>query len=387
MVMAMGSGAYGASLFHLMTHAYFKALLFLGSGSVIHGMEAVVGHDPVLAQDMRLMGGLRKFMPVTAFTFLIGTLAICGIPPFAGFWSKDEILAAVFERNPALWGVGFLTAGITAFYMFRIYFLTFEGEFRGTNLKLRQEVAVSQGRPVPAFAYAFAGKEAAYGPGAMNIYEKPQPSSHPEAGGEGHEGHGHAAEPHESPASMTIPLVALAVPSVLIGLVGTPFANFFEAFIHAPGESAAETGWAQVAAEWQAVLAGHFDWAEFLIMAGSSVGIGLIGIALAGLIYWQKRIDPSTFPQSLQPLYYFSLNKWYIDDLYERVFVRGTRFVAREALEVDSRIVDGVVNLTGLATMVGGEVMKYLENGKAQFYALIIFAAVVVMVVLSGVGV
>jgi NAD(P)H-quinone oxidoreductase subunit 5 len=389
MVMAMGSGAYGASLFHLMTHAYFKALLFLCSGSVIHGMEAVVGHDPVLAQDMRLMGGLRKYMPVTAITFLIGTLAICGIPPFAGFWSKDEILASVFEHNPALWGVGFLTAGITAFYMFRIYFLTFEGEFRGTNLRLRQEVAVSQGRPVPAFAYAFAGKEAAFGPGAMNIHEKPQPSSHPKVGEDGHDRHGHATKPHESPLSMTIPLVALAVPSVLIGLVGTPFANFFEAFIPPPSESATEVSspWAQVAAEWQGVLGGHFNWTEFAIMAGSSVGIGLIGIALAGLIYWQKRLDPSTFPRSLQPLYYFSLNKWYLDDLYERVFVRGTRFVAREALEVDSRIVDGVVNLTGLVAMVGGEVMKYLENGKAQFYALIIFAAVVVMVVLAGVGI
>ncbi|MFS8906072.1 NAD(P)H-quinone oxidoreductase subunit 5 [Synechococcus sp. O70.2] len=389
MVMAMGSGAYGASLFHLMTHAYFKALLFLCSGSVIHGMEAVVGHDPVLAQDMRLMGGLRKYMPVTAITFLIGTLAICGIPPFAGFWSKDEILASVFEHNPALWGVSFLTAGITAFYMFRIYFLTFEGEFRGTNLRLRQEVAVSQGRPVPAFAYAFAGKGAAFGPGAMNIHEKPQPSSHPEAGEDGHDRHDHATKPHESPLSMTIPLVALAVPSVLIGLVGTPFANFFEAFIPPPSESATEVSspWARVAAEWQGVLGGHFNWTEFAIMAGSSVGIGLIGIALAGLIYWQKRLDPSTFPRSLQPLYYFSLNKWYLDDLYERVFVRGTRFVAREALEVDSRIVDGVVNLTGLVAMVGGEVMKYLENGKAQFYALIIFAAVVVMVVLAGVGI
>ncbi|MFS8804199.1 NAD(P)H-quinone oxidoreductase subunit 5 [Synechococcus sp. R55.6] len=388
MVMAMGCGAYGAGLFHLMTHAYFKAMLFLCSGSVIHGMEAVVGHDPVLAQDMRLMGGLRKYMPVTAITFLIGTLAICGIPPFAGFWSKDEILGAVFERNPALWGVGFLTAGITAFYMFRIYFLTFEGEFRGTNLRLRQEVAISQGRPVPAFAYVFAGKQPAFGPGAMNIQEKPQPSSHPEAHENLHDGDAHASEPHESPWSMTFPLLALAVPSVLIGLVGTPFANFFEAFIHPPTESVAEAGsiLPLVAAEWQEVLAGHFDWAEFLIMAGSSVGIGLIGITLASLIYWQKRIDPGTFPQSLQPLYYFSLNKWYIDDLYERVFVQGTRFVAREALEVDSRIVDGVVNLTGLVTMVSGEAMKYLESGKAQFYALIIFAAVVVMVVASGVG-
>jgi NAD(P)H-quinone oxidoreductase subunit 5 len=105
-----------------MTHAYFKAMLFLGSGSVIHGMEGVVGHDPALAQDMRLMGGLRKYMPVTAITFLVGTLAICGIPPFAGFWSKDEILGSTFEVSPVLWAMGWLTAGITAFYMFRMYF-------------------------------------------------------------------------------------------------------------------------------------------------------------------------------------------------------------------------------------------------------------------------
>lgn len=115
MVMAMGVGAYSAGLFHLMTHAYFKAMLFLGSGSVIHGMEAVVGHDPALAQDMRLMGGLRKYMPATGLTFLIGCVAISGIPPFAGFWSKDEILGAAYAANPLLWFIGWLTAGITAF--------------------------------------------------------------------------------------------------------------------------------------------------------------------------------------------------------------------------------------------------------------------------------
>ncbi|MEM6399152.1 MAG: NADH-quinone oxidoreductase subunit L, partial [Cyanobacteria bacterium P01_D01_bin.116] len=115
MVLAMGVGAYTAGFFHLMTHAYFKAMLFLGSGSVIHGMEGVVGHDPVVAQDMRAMGGLRKYMPVTAITFLIGCLAISGIPPFAGFWSKDEILGSAFAVNPFLWFVGWLTAGITAF--------------------------------------------------------------------------------------------------------------------------------------------------------------------------------------------------------------------------------------------------------------------------------
>lgn len=110
MVMAMGIGAYSAGLFHLMTHAYFKAMLFLCSGSVIHGMEGVVGHNAVLAQDMRLMGGLRKYMPFTSLAFLVGTLAICGIPPFAGFWSKDEILGLAYQSNPLLWLVGWLTA-------------------------------------------------------------------------------------------------------------------------------------------------------------------------------------------------------------------------------------------------------------------------------------
>ncbi|MEN9252544.1 MAG: NAD(P)H-quinone oxidoreductase subunit 5 [Thermostichales cyanobacterium HHBFW_bins_127] len=341
MMMAMGSGAYSAGLFHLMTHAYFKAMLFLGSGSVIHGMEAVVGHDPVLAQDMRYMGGLKKYMPITATTFLIGTLAICGIPPFAGFWSKDEILGSVFAYSPALWLVGFLTAGITAFYMFRMYFLTFEGEFRG---------------------------------------------SHAPRTGHGHDEH-HASVPHESPWTMTLPLVLLAVPSVVIGLVGTPFANGFEAFVHAPTEEVVLNIWPELTEQWQRVVAGEFDWGEFLIMAGSSVGIGLLGITLATLMYLEKRIDPAAIAKRIEPLYLFSLNKWYLDDLYERIFVQGTRLAAREALEVDSRIVDGVVNLTGLVTMLSGEALKYLESGKAQFYALIVFASVVVIVVISGLGI
>jgi NAD(P)H-quinone oxidoreductase subunit 5 len=150
MVMAMGIGAYSAGLFHLMTHAYFKAMLFLGSGSVIHGMEDVVGHEPVLAQDMRMMGGLRKYMPITALTFLVGTLAICGIPPFAGFWSKDEILGLAFEANPALWLIGWGTAGLTAFYMFRMYFNTFEGEFRGTNKEIKRRLLANAGA-IPTF--------------------------------------------------------------------------------------------------------------------------------------------------------------------------------------------------------------------------------------------
>lgn len=361
MVMAMGVGAYSAGLFHLMTHAYFKAMLFLGSGSVIHGMEEVVGHDPALAQDMRLMGGLRKYMPVTALTFLVGTLAICGIPPFAGFWSKDEILGSTFEVSPVLWVVGWLTAGITAFYMFRMYFSTFEGEFRGGNkeiqLQLKREQLMAMG--------------ASLGPGAMNPQELTLET-------DVHEADHHSETPHESPFSMTFPLVALAVPSVLIGLAGTPFVNYFEAFIHPP-EEAVET-----LPTWSAAFDG-FDWSEFLVMGGSSVGIGLIGITLAVMMYRTRQVDPAAIANNIKPLYQLSKNKWYIDEIYEVAFVRGCRNLAKQVLEIDIRIVDGVVNLAGFVTLITGEGLKYLENGRAQFYALIVFGAVLGLVLLSGI--
>lgn len=335
MVMAMGIGAYSAGLFHLMTHAYFKAMLFLCSGSVIHGMEDVVGHEPVLAQDMRLMGGLRKYMPITSACFLIGTLAICGIPPFAGFWSKDEILGLAFEANPTLWVIGWATAGLTAFYMFRMYFMTFEGSFKGNDHQIQKELLTS-----------------AFGEIEVN-------NDH---------SHDHAHKPHESPLTMTFPLMALAVPSVLIGLLGMPWQNRFEEFIFSPLEAVAEK-------------TEHFDLTEFLIMGGNSVGIALIGITFASLMYLQGKIDYKAIAKKIEPLYQFSLNKWYIDNLYNSVFVRGSRRLARAIMEVDYKVVDGAVNLTGLVTIVSGEGLKYLENGRAQFYALIVFGAVLGLVI------
>ncbi|GGA38954.1 NAD(P)H-quinone oxidoreductase subunit 5 [Okeania sp. KiyG1] len=368
MVMAMGVGAYSAGLFHLMTHAYFKAMLFLCSGSVIHGMEAVVGHNPVLAQDMRLMGGLRKYMPVTSACFLIGTLAICGIPPFAGFWSKDEILGSAFGANPALWLIGWATAGMTAFYMFRMYFSTFEGEFRGNDEQIKQQLmaATSTGDKVemtPAIAF---------GPGAMD----PKELEHGHDDHDHDHDHGHHSDsPHESPISMTLPLMVLAIPSMIIGLLGTPFANYFEQFIYGPGESLAEV--LEELAE--------FDLTEFLIMAGNSVGIALIGITFASLMYLSRKIDPGAIAEKIKPLYNFSLNKWYLDDLNDFLFVKGSRRLARQVLEVDYKVVDGAVNLTGFITLLTGEGLKYLENGRAQFYALIVFVAVLGLVVFSGV--
>jgi NAD(P)H-quinone oxidoreductase subunit 5 len=319
MVMAMGIGGYSAGLFHLLTHACFKAMLFLCSGSVIHGMETVVGHDPLLAQDMRLMGGLRKYMPVTATAFLIGTLAICGIPPFAGFWSKDDILSLAFSANPTLWLLGWATAGLTAFYMFRIYFMTFEGEFRANQ--------------------------------ELNC---------PKIGQDNY--------PHESPLTMIFPVVVLAIPSCFLGWIGRPWDNVFARFIHAPGEII--------------TLANQFDPQEFLIMAGSSVGIALIGITVASLMYLQPKIDRVAIAEKYSTLYQLSLNKFYFDDIYHQVFVVGCRRLARQIMETDNRVVDGVVNLTGLVTIASGEGFKYLETGRSQFYVLTIFSAVLSFVLL-----
>jgi len=340
MMLAMGCGAPVAGMFHLVTHAFFKAMLFLGSGSVIHAMEEVVGHEPVLAQDMRLMGGLRRFMPITAITFLIGCIAISGIPPLAGFWSKDEILGQAFSTYPLLWGAGFFTAGMTAFYMFRLYFLTFEGDFRGNDEGIKAKLL------------AAAGKEAA----------------------DGHdEGHSaqHRHQPHESGWQMTTPLVVLAVPSILIGLLGTPWNSRFAMALDP--EEAVE-------------MAQHFSWSEFLPLAGASVAMSIAGISLAFVAYFLHRIDLGKLVAGRFPaVNAFLANKWYLDELNDKIFVQGSRKLAKRVLDVDSKVVDGVVNLTGLLTLGSGEGLKYLETGRAQFYALIVFAGVILLVVLFSV--
>ena len=335
MMLAMGCGAPVAGMFHLVTHAFFKAMLFLGSGSVIHAMEEVVGHEPVLAQDMRLMGGLRKYMPITSTTFLIGCVAIAGIPPLAGFWSKDEILGVAFGSFPLLWVAGFITAGMTAFYMFRLYFLTFEGEFRGGDKALQAQLLAAAGKPP----------------------------------GDG-EGHGHSSHPHESGWQMAMPLAVLAVPSVLVGLLGTPWNSRFGNLLDP-----------QEAAE----VAEHFSWSEFLPLAGASVAISVAGISVAVLAYALHKLDLATAVAGRFPaLNAFLANKWYLDAINDKLFVQGSRKLAKSVLEVDSKVVDGVVNLTGLVTLGSGEGLKYFETGRAQFYALIVFGGVIALVVLFG---
>ncbi len=337
MMLAMGCGAPVAGIFHLVTHACFKAMLFLGSGSVIHAMEEVVGHQPVLAQDMRLMGGLRKKMPYTSATFLIGCVAISGIPPLAGFWSKDEILGNAFISFPAFWFVGLLTAGMTAFYMFRLYFLTFEGDFRGENKELQEELLIAS---------------------KSDINE------------ENEEEHAEHGSIHESPWSMTFPLVFLAVPSLIIGFMGLPWDSKIANLLD-PEE-------ADTAAK-------AFELNEFLALAIASVLIASAGIFIAYQAYFAKKINLSVlFAEKFPNINNFLSNKWYLDDINERLFVKGSRKLAKEVLEVDSKVVDGVVNLTGLVTLGSGEGLKYFETGRAQFYALIVFGGVILLVAIFG---
>jgi NAD(P)H-quinone oxidoreductase subunit 5 len=231
--------------------------------------------------------------------------------------------------------MGFLTAGMTAFYMFRLYFLTFEGPFRGLDAGIRAQLLSAAGQP-------------------------------PESTADAH--HGHASHPHESGWQMAAPLVVLAVPSVLIGLLGTPWNSRFAALLD-PREAAE-------AAE-------HFSWGEFLPLAGASVGISLLGIGVAVLAYALHKLDLAKAVAGRFPaVNAFLANKWYLDAINEKLFVQGSRRLARQVLDVDSKVVDGVVNLTGLLTLGSGEGLKYFETGRVQFYALIVFGGVIGLVLL-----
>jgi NADH-quinone oxidoreductase subunit L len=284
MFLALGVGAFTSGIFHLMTHAFFKALLFLGSGSVIHAMSG--------EQDMRKMGGLWSKIPITAKTFLIGAIAIAGIPPLAGFFSKDGILGAAFEARPALWVIGFITAGMTAFYMFRLVNMTFFGE------------------------------------------------SHVS-----HEAEHHL---HESPPAMTVPLMILAFLSVVGGWIGWPealggsdrFAHFLDPVIARYPEPAAGTA--------DASRLGT----EYALMA-ASVFIALVGIWTAYQFYIKKPLVPEALATNWNGVYRLLYNKYYVDQIYDAMFVNRTKDLGTALGAFDRGVIDGVgVNGVGWLTRV-----------------------------------
>lgn len=315
MFVALGVGAFTAGVFHVMTHAFFKALLFLGSGSVIHGM-----HEE---QDIRKMGGLKKYMPITYRTFLIGTLAIAGIPFFSGFFSKDEILwFAWLNGSPILWMVGALAAFTTAFYMWRLTSLTFLGEERFDH---------------------------------------------------------HHVHPHESPATMTIPLIVLAVLSALGGLLGVPHVighalhipNLLEEWLH------------PIFANGMAMLPAHtgdHTSLEIGLMVGSSV-LAVIGIMFARSIYSQGLAKATAMAEKMSGLYKLLLNKYYVDEVYNMLVAGPILAASRDFLWkiVDVVVIDGVVNGSAKSMGAAAGILRRMQSGVAQNYALVMMIGIVIM--------
>ena len=320
MFMACGVGAFSAGIFHLMTHAFFKGLLFLAAGSVIHG----IGGE----QDMRKMGGLRVYMPWTFLTMGIATLAIAGIPPFAGFWSKDEILWRAFGASWVYWLIGVVTAFITSFYMFRLMYMTFGGEYR------RAAVQELHGHDDRDKTHA-----------ARTGVSAP---------------HGHG-EPHESPWVMLAPLVALAVLSVFGGFVG--YGNRFEHFLapvfHGASEVAQETS----------REAGNST-LEYLLM-GVSISVAGLGWLLAHLLYSRRPQLPVRIAASLGGLYRAVANKYYVDELYSVLFVKPVVDGSTEILwhDVDQGAIDATVNNSAAAARHVSDNVRYMQSGNLRSYA------------------
>lgn len=310
MFLGLGVGAYTGAVFHVMTHAFFKALLFLAAGSVIHAMH----HE----QDIRKMGGLKKYLPITFATFLIGTIAISGIPPFAGFFSKDEILAHAWEYHPIYWLLGVITSLMTAFYMFRLLYLTFFGKFRGT-----------------------------------------------------HEQEHHL---HESPKAMTIPLIVLALLSVIGGFAGIPeiFAkksHFLESF-----------------------LSPVFERSEMRMLSvhsGASTEYMLMGLTIAGVIamlllaknYFSKEenvpVADGEETSSVQKVIY---NKYYVDELYENVITKPLDWISDKFYKVlEIKVVDGIVNGVGDGVKWLASQFRFLQTGHVGFYIFAMVLSIILM--------
>lgn len=305
MFMAIGVGAYTAGLFHLVTHAFFKALLFLGSGSVIHALSG--------EQDLRHMGGLRKFIPTTAITFFIGTLAIAGVPFFSGFFSKDGILGAVYDRGYSIhWLIGLVTVILTALYMGRLYLLTFEGKSRVAD-KIRGHI-------------------------------------------------------HESPLTMTIPLMILAFLSIVGGYMGVPEfigelagiheSNLFDRFVSS-----------SITID-NFISAGHhlLSHTTLLIL---SITAAAFGIAAACYFFYFRPSLPEKISsnKTIEPMYEGSLHKWYVDELYDYIFVQPFRYLSGQVSKFDLRFIDGAVNGVAEVLKDMALTLQAAQSGVLRSYA------------------
>lgn len=309
MFMALGIGAFTSGVFHVVTHAFFKACLFLGSGSVIHALHG--------EQDIRKMGGLRKWMPITFITFLLSSLAISGIFPFAGFFSKDEILAAAYEHNKVLWAVASFASFLTAFYMFRLVFLTFTGEFRGTEEQKHHL--------------------------------------------------------HESPSLITFPLIVLALLAVVGGFMGLPEVfhakHFLKEFLNPVFAQATHVG-----EEMSAHAANSST--EIMLMLIASI-LAVVAIAIAYVMYVSRKRIPAKDGEQygIGKIIY---NKYYVDEIYNALVVKPILVLSELVHDVlDRTFVDGLVNWSGKFSLMAGAQVRKIQNGSIGFYLLFMVVSIV----------
>nr|YP_009689176.1 NADH-plastoquinone oxidoreductase subunit 5 [Ypsilandra thibetica]QEL51893.1 NADH-plastoquinone oxidoreductase subunit 5 [Ypsilandra thibetica] len=397
-MLALGIGSYRAALFHLITHAYSKALLFLGSGSIIHSMEPIVGYSPDKSQNMVLMGGLTRYVPITRITFLLGTLSLCGIPPLACFWSKDEILNDSWLYSPIFAIIACFTTGLTAFYMLRMYLLTFDGHLR---VHFQNYSSIKNGS---FYSISLWGKEA---PKAVNrnsllstINNKVSVSL---SSKDTYKIHNNVRNrmrrfstycgkkytymyPHESDNTTLFPLLILVLFTLFIGSIGIHFDQGIVDF--------------DILSKWLTPSTNLFhrnsnysvDWYEFLKNAIFSVSISFFGLLIAYILYgsvyssfrnldlinsFLKKGPKRIILDKIKNLIYnWSYNRGYIDIFYTKVLTISVRGLAKLIPLFNRRIIDGITNGLGVASFFIGESIKYMGGGRISSYLFLYFSYV-----------
>lgn len=338
MMLGLGTGGYVAGLFHLFNHAFFKALLFMGAGSVHHSSNTF---------DMQKMGGLRRYMPITFWTFLIASLSLSGIPPFSGFWSKDEILSSAWNDNALLFLLGFVTVFLTAFYMFRAIFITFFGDYRGG------EASESYGGGGPPYA-------------AEQAQEEKVRAAAPRITTASHvaESDWAAGHPHESPLTMVGPLLILAIPAILTG-----FLNFNGGF--------GDLIKGALPDQMRAASPETTNWGILI----SSTLLALLGILAASIVYFYRRGLDEVLGRSLRPAWIFLSNRMYIDALVQDGIVAGAMYHGLCAIGqvFDTYVVDGAVNGAAWVTRRTGYYVRAAQNGELQTYGFVFLSGVVLI--------
>nr|YP_010290569.1 NADH-plastoquinone oxidoreductase subunit 5 [Centrolepis aristata]ULQ64515.1 NADH-plastoquinone oxidoreductase subunit 5 [Centrolepis aristata] len=399
MMLALGIGSYRAALFHLITHAYSKALLFLGSGSIIHSMEPIVGYSTKKNQNMILMGGLKKYIPITKISFLLGTLSLCGIPPLACFWSKDEILSDSWLHSPVLAIIAFFTAGLTAFYMFRIYLLTFDGylhvhfqDYSSTKNNLLYSISlwgkkrfkrVKKGTlllRVNKEVFFFTKKSFTISntisENQNNISEKKNNIDRIQQYNNSSFANTNqytSVYPQESDNTMLFPLILLILFTFFVGFIGI---DFFQGSVHF-----------NILQKWLTSSINEntnysINFLDFFTNAIFSISIAIFGLFLAQILYGStysflknldlmnslEKINKKFLEKIKKIIYNWSYNHGYINIVYSGSFTLGIRKLTTLTIFFDKYIIDGITNGVGITSFFLGEGIKYIGGGRISSY-------------------